>query len=37
VAIASAAEPDEAGRHNQPVAIASAAEPDEAGRHNQPQ
>jgi homoserine kinase len=34
VAIASAAEPGEAGRHaGRPVAIASAAEPGEAGRH----
>ncbi len=34
MAIASAAEPGEAGRHNGLVAIASAAEPGEAGRHN---
>ena len=35
VAIASAAEPGEAGRHHQDWAIASAAEPGEAGRHHQ--
>jgi nitronate monooxygenase len=36
VAIASAAEPGEAGRHHgDAVAIASAAEPGEAGRHRQ--
>jgi hypothetical protein len=34
VAIASAAEPGEAGRHHRAVAIARAAEPGEAGRHH---
>jgi len=36
VAIASAAQPGEAGRHQEPVAIASAAQPGEAGRHQEP-
>jgi hypothetical protein len=36
VAIVSAAQPGEAGRHRQPVAIVSAAQPGEAGRHRQP-
>jgi len=36
VAIASAAEPGAAGRHDEPVAIASAAEPGAAGRHDEP-
>jgi len=34
VAIASAAQPGEAGRHHLDLAIASAAQPGEAGRHH---
>jgi hypothetical protein len=36
VAIVSAAEPGETGRHRPPVAIVSAAEPGETGRHRPP-